>query len=47
MTTISEPVVLRPRADDGGELREMTRLEKAVGPEWRGSSAASSPTRCR
>ncbi len=34
MTTISEPVVLRPGANDGGELRELTRLEKAVGPEW-------------
>jgi len=34
MTTISDPVVLRPRADDGGQLRELTRLEKAVGPEW-------------
>ena len=34
MTTVSDPVVLRPGANDAGELREMTRLEKAVGPEW-------------
>ena len=34
MTTASEPVVLRPGAYDVGELREQTRLEKALGPEW-------------
>ena len=34
MTAASEPVALRPGPSDAGELREMTRLEKAVGPEW-------------
>lgn len=34
MTAASDPVVLRPGAGDAGELREMTRLEKALGPEW-------------
>lgn len=34
MTTASEPVALRPGAYDVGELREQTRLEKAIGPEW-------------
>ena len=34
MTTISEPVTLQPRDLGGGELREQTRLEKAIGPEW-------------
>jgi peptide/nickel transport system permease protein len=34
MTAASEPVVLRPGPSDAGELRELTRLEKAVGPEW-------------
>ena len=34
MTTLSEPAVLRPGANDAGELREQTRLEKALGPEW-------------
>ena len=34
MTTVSDPVVLRPGAGDAGELREMTKLEKALGPEW-------------
>lgn len=34
MTTTTEPVGPRPVSLDGGELRELTRLEKAVGPEW-------------
>ncbi len=34
MTTVTEPVGPRPVSLDGGELRELTRLEKAVGPEW-------------
>ncbi len=34
MTTANDPVVLRPGAYDAGELRELTRLEKAIGPEW-------------
>ena len=34
MTVASTPVTLRPGPGDGGELRELTRLEKALGPEW-------------
>jgi peptide/nickel transport system permease protein len=34
MTAASEPVVLGPVDVEGGELRELTRLEKAIGPEW-------------
>jgi peptide/nickel transport system permease protein len=34
MTTVNDPVVLHPGAYDAGELREQTRLEKALGPEW-------------
>lgn len=35
MTTTTEPTGHRPITSlDGGELRELTRLEKAIGPEW-------------
>lgn len=34
MTATTDPVVLRPGASDAGELRELTRLEKAIGQEW-------------
>lgn len=34
MTATTEPVVLRPGASDAGELRELTRLERAIGQEW-------------
>ncbi|WP_374687656.1 ABC transporter permease [Promineifilum sp.] len=34
MTTVTEPVGPRPVSLDGGELRELTRLEKTFGPEW-------------
>jgi len=33
MTATTEPIVPGPVSLDGGELREQTRLEKAVGPE--------------
>jgi peptide/nickel transport system permease protein len=34
MTAATDPVSLGAAEIDGGELREQTRLEKAIGPEW-------------
>jgi peptide/nickel transport system permease protein len=34
MTAVTQPVVQLPGDTGAGELRELTRLEKAVGPEW-------------